>query len=156
MKELLRSEHVRLLTLSGAGGSGKTRLALRVAEELKEEFPGGTYLVPLASASLKVGEPSRELRAVCWAGPFLGRAGILRLASVFGKPRKTNSFGLTPEQQAELDDLSDNATTQQAAELCAREESMRQVRAAGGLHSVPLVVIVSKTGRHGSTSSGSY
>jgi hypothetical protein len=29
---------------------------------------------------------------------------------------------------------------------------MRQVRAAGGLHSVPLVVIVSKTGRYGSTS----
>ena len=49
MKQLLRSEHVRLLTLSGAGGSGKTRLALRAAEEIKEEFPGGVYLVPLAS-----------------------------------------------------------------------------------------------------------
>src|SRR5947199_10661016 len=75
---------------------------------------------------------------------------MLRLASFFGKPRKTNSFGLTPEQQAELDYVSDNATTQQAAELCAREESMRQVRAAGGLRSVPLVVVVSNTGRPGS------
>ena len=51
VKELLRSEQVRLLTLSGAGGSGKTRLALRVAEEMKEEFTGGVYLVPLASVS---------------------------------------------------------------------------------------------------------
>jgi predicted ATPase len=51
VQELLRSEHVRLLTLSGAGGSGKTRLALRVAEEIKEEFPGGVYLVPLASVT---------------------------------------------------------------------------------------------------------
>ena len=51
MKELLRSEHVRLVTLSGAGGSGKTRLALRAAEEMKEEFPGGVYLVPLASVT---------------------------------------------------------------------------------------------------------
>jgi predicted ATPase len=42
---------VRLLTLSGAGGSGKTRLALRAAEEIKEEFPGGVYLVPLASVT---------------------------------------------------------------------------------------------------------
>ena len=65
----------------------------------------------------------RARRAVCWAGPFLGRAGILRLASVFGKPRKTNSFGLTPEQQAELDDLSDNATTQQGHRIvCLRGE----------------------------------
>jgi len=51
VKELLRSENVRLLTLSGAGGSGKTRLALRVATEIKEEFPGGVYLVPLASVT---------------------------------------------------------------------------------------------------------
>jgi hypothetical protein len=93
----------------------------------------------------------RVRRVVCWAAPFLGGVGILRLASLFGKPRKTNSFGLTQEQQAELDHLSDNGTTLQAAESCAREESMRQVREAGGLRSVPLVVIVSKTGRSEST-----
>jgi hypothetical protein len=91
-------------------------------------------------------------RVACWARPFLGRVGIIRFANLFGKPRSTNSFGLTPEQQAELDHLSDNATTQQAIESCAREESMRQVRAAGGLRSVPLVVIVSNTGRPGSAS----
>jgi predicted ATPase len=49
VKQLLRSEHVRLVTLSGAGGSGKTRLALRAAGEMTEGFPGGVYLLSLAS-----------------------------------------------------------------------------------------------------------
>jgi predicted ATPase/DNA-binding CsgD family transcriptional regulator len=41
----------RLLTLSGPGGSGKTRLALRVARDLVEEFEDGVWLVELASLS---------------------------------------------------------------------------------------------------------
>jgi predicted ATPase/DNA-binding CsgD family transcriptional regulator len=38
----------RLLTLSGAGGCGKTRLALRAASELLDRFPGGVWWVELA------------------------------------------------------------------------------------------------------------
>jgi non-specific serine/threonine protein kinase len=38
----------RLLTLTGAGGIGKTRLALRVATELLPDFPDGAWLVQLA------------------------------------------------------------------------------------------------------------
>jgi len=90
---------------------------------------------------------SSTRRVACWARPFLGRVGIVRLANLFGKPRSTISFGLTPEQQAELDEQSDNATTQQASEACAREKSMEQVRSAGSLRSVPLVVITSDAGR---------
>src|SRR5215212_9132418 len=41
----------RLLTLTGAGGSGKTRLALKVARDLVEAYPNGVWLVELASLS---------------------------------------------------------------------------------------------------------
>ena len=86
-------------------------------------------------------------KTACAMRPLLGRFGLIRFASVFERPRITNSYGLTTTQQGELDDLSDNATTQQATEACAREESMQQARAAGGLGSVPVIVVVSNTGR---------
>ncbi|MDJ0663167.1 MAG: BTAD domain-containing putative transcriptional regulator [Acidimicrobiia bacterium] len=41
----------RLLTLTGAPGSGKTRLALRLAADHADEYPHGTYYVPLAPVS---------------------------------------------------------------------------------------------------------
>lgn len=41
----------RLLTLTGAGGSGKTRLALQVAADLLDSFPDGTWLIDLTSVN---------------------------------------------------------------------------------------------------------
>ncbi len=53
----------RLLTLTGIGGSGKTRLALRLAESLLGSFPDGVWWVDLAP----VQDPSRIVLAVAGA-----------------------------------------------------------------------------------------
>ena len=59
--DLVRSN--RLVTLSGVGGVGKTRLALEVGAEMADEFPDGVWLVELAP----VGDPSSVPAAIATA-----------------------------------------------------------------------------------------
>jgi predicted ATPase/class 3 adenylate cyclase len=47
LEELIRSR-IRLITITGPGGTGKTRLALQAAAELLEDFRDGVFWVPLA------------------------------------------------------------------------------------------------------------
>jgi len=46
---LLRGSDVRLVTLTGAGGTGKTRLAFQAAAEVLDDFGSGVFFVSLAS-----------------------------------------------------------------------------------------------------------
>ena len=87
LADLATEPGLRLVTLTGPGGTGKTRLALQLAAELADRFPHGLVWVPLAplrdpelvpsavaealEADERVGEPAAATIARAIAGPSL-------------------------------------------------------------------------------------
>jgi len=76
VKRLLTT--TRLLTLTGSGGAGKTRLALRAAAEMSRGFPDGAWLVQLAS----IHDPLLVTQAVFSALGVHDLSGGLSLSSL--------------------------------------------------------------------------
>jgi len=101
VKRLLST--ARLVTLTGAGGSGKTRLALQVASEALEDYANGVWLVELASLS----DPALVLQAV---------ASALGIREISG--RSLDATLLESLQSKEILLVIDNC--EHVVEACAR------------------------------------
>ena len=83
--ELLTGDAARLLTLSGPGGTGKTRLALQAVAEATDLFPDGVTWIPLAplrEPGLVPTTIAREPtgRQVSWMGIVIDRVEGGRIA----------------------------------------------------------------------------
>jgi predicted ATPase/class 3 adenylate cyclase len=83
IKELLKQ--TRLLTLTGSGGCGKTRLALQVAADLLEEYPDGVWFVDLSVLADPTLVPS-TVAATLGIHEESGRSALTTLAEAL-KPR---------------------------------------------------------------------
>ncbi|TKJ34209.1 helix-turn-helix domain-containing protein [Blastococcus sp. CCUG 61487] len=99
----LGAPDVRILTLTGVGGVGKSRLAIEVAGQAATEFPDGVAWVPLAAVT----DPSLVIPAVGRAVGLSGVEGLDALVVVAGALRSARLLLVVDNLEHLLDSVPD-------------------------------------------------
>ena len=121
--ELIRSGSRRLVTLTGAGGSGKTRVAIEAAAELVGDYPDGVFWVPLQSlreAQLVLPAIAGALNATGYVGKHIAERRMLIVLDNF-----EHLLDAAPDTAALLStcpNLSLLATSREPLHLAAERE----------------------------------
>ena len=84
VRDALLLDGERVLTLTGRGGAGKTSLALVVAAQLLDEYPGGVWIARLAN----VGTPEEVMPAVAAAVGAAGDVGSSPSQAIINRLRE--------------------------------------------------------------------
>ncbi len=109
--ELLQ-DGARLLTLTGPGGTGKTRLAIHAAAEAADSFPDGIWWVPMASlrdANLLISSVAQALGIEEQPGRELAESVAAQLAGKQTLLMLDNAEHLMPEVASKVAELRDIA-----------------------------------------------